>query len=954
MAFKAIYMDFDDKRTELRTSFYYKSGEVDVDGIEVQARNIDLTNATGLAVFRSPAGESIVTALNIEGDIIQFFAPSDKQGVYEYELQVKTEAGVAITATNRYEVLPALRVVVTEGMQDLAHQLAQMLSHLNIKIEQWQLEQDKHMQAELERKNAFEALVQHYSDLVRDNIQRFSNYDARFVVYDARLQTMREDVDAWLALAESIINGKVTEVNNAINTMNANFTNKENELTSKVDASISKNETKTQDCIDDITEALAAGTTDLETKNARKDSFDVTHDVLKTRLDTHEQEIYGQLGEMEKVDFIESTTVQGTQAGVMKNTTLTGQTLVNLLTNGAWSNTGSVTKVSDGKYAFESTTGTGAIYIRNLTSLKPNTTYTFLIEMTVSGTPNNRVYLDRTGSALQAVTYIENSSGSKKIKVTTKAEILESELLIVVARKSDSGGTNEVSNLVLLEGDHTDKPLEFFEGLKSSELETVTTHGENLFDVYRYGEIPATLPYNNEIAKINSDRSFEFTANNASTAGNGLRLIGLTPGKKYKIGGICTNTTLKTHVNVDGDKNWHDQRMTFDIGTKTSKSREITVPNKGELNISFCVDGSGKSLIESFYMYELSSSIPTTYIPYQSSTTSFPAPIILRSLPNGVADTYDFDTQTLTRRCGEVVLNGSASIKHITTHADFHLFEVSVNENAPVITNQKLAFSDRFNSLSQSQFSILVEGVYANASVLGLKILKSKLTTPDVAGFKAWLAQNPTTVVYQLATPTQTLNDAVVLLPEDDYDDYVTDQTPGGILIPGSENDAVIMPGDMLVEVEPRTSKVKVDSLPLSHDYTTTIDVPSVVPVNVSTRLSKGRPNAHAEQIAHVAKKIADFASSIDFTEVNTAISNVAQRVTTLTDTVNTNTQVISTNTNNINTTSSNLATLTNEVKTIVQTSIPSKLDKTLITYGTSNPLDSDGKPDGTLYFKYV
>ncbi|MDK0745657.1 BppU family phage baseplate upper protein [Clostridium perfringens] len=41
-----------------------------------------------------------------------------------------------------------------------------------------------------------------------------------------------------------------------------------------------------------------------------------------------------------------------------------------------------------------------------------------------------------------------------------------------------------------------------------------------------------------------------------------------------------------------------------------------------------------------------------------------------------------------------------------------------------------------------------------NNSVIYFKILKSKLTTPDVNGFKAWLKANPTTIVYQLATPT--------------------------------------------------------------------------------------------------------------------------------------------------------------------------------------------------------
>ena len=37
---------------------------------------------------------------------------------------------------------------------------------------------------------------------------------------------------------------------------------------------------------------------------------------------------------------------------------------------------------------------------------------------------------------------------------------------------------------------------------------------------------------------------------------------------------------------------------------------------------------------------------------------------------------------------------------------------------------------------------------------LYIKLLKSKLETQDVAGFKKWLQSNPVTVVYQLATPT--------------------------------------------------------------------------------------------------------------------------------------------------------------------------------------------------------
>lgn len=47
-----------------------------------------------------------------------------------------------------------------------------------------------------------------------------------------------------------------------------------------------------------------------------------------------------------------------------------------------------------------------------------------------------------------------------------------------------------------------------------------------------------------------------------------------------------------------------------------------------------------------------------------------------------------------------------------------------------------------------------IEGYNVNLNSVRFNILKSKLNTPDIDGFKAWLKANPTTVIYQLATPT--------------------------------------------------------------------------------------------------------------------------------------------------------------------------------------------------------
>lgn len=78
---------------------------------------------------------------------------------------------------------------------------------------------------------------------------------------------------------------------------------------------------------------------------------------------------------------------------------------------------------------------------------------------------------------------------------------------------------------------------------------------------------------------------------------------------------------------------------------------------------------------------------------------------------------------------------------------------------------------NRFNYMNNVSINNI--GIYNN--VWGekphpcIRILKSKLTTPDVEGFKAWLKANPTTIVYQLATPVVEVVDGVIDIDLDTY-----------------------------------------------------------------------------------------------------------------------------------------------------------------------------------------
>lgn len=47
------------------------------------------------------------------------------------------------------------------------------------------------------------------------------------------------------------------------------------------------------------------------------------------------------------------------------------------------------------------------------------------------------------------------------------------------------------------------------------------------------------------------------------------------------------------------------------------------------------------------------------------------------------------------------------------------------------------------------------EGICSTSNGILIRMLKTKLTTPDIQGFKAWLQSNPITIRYQLATPIE-------------------------------------------------------------------------------------------------------------------------------------------------------------------------------------------------------
>lgn len=106
-------------------------------------------------------------------------------------------------------------------------------------------------------------------------------------------------------------------------------------------------------------------------------------------------------------------------------------------------------------------------------------------------------------------------------------------------------------------------------------------------------------------------------------------------------------------------------------------------------------------------------------------------------------------------KMGKVVLDGSSDEgwgMANTQYTDTFSAYIDINNGSKTssLLVNNLQVSDEFRFDTQGIYN---NGSNANSTQLICRILKSSLATTDVNGFKQWLSENPTTVVYELASP---------------------------------------------------------------------------------------------------------------------------------------------------------------------------------------------------------
>lgn len=302
-------------------------------------------------------------------------------------------------------------------------------------------------------------------------------------------------------------------------------------------------------------------------------------------------------------------------------------------------------------------------------------------------------------------------------------------------------------------------------------IETVQDQHGNAKFTFESGEanrlrVTADIPYNDvincQIEEGTQDTPYEPYYDGYKISGKsvGKNLFdGITRNGYYSDGEFKVNSSNlanenpieikpNTYYTGSGDApprmSFYDKDMNF-ISYNPNSSTCLSPSNAKYMNIH--------AMNATYFQIEEGETV-TPYEPYKESNYSYILNEPLRSLPNGVCDEIDLTTGVLTRRVEKVVLDGNADFIHIygeqtDTHVACYVRDINpCNKLGENLICNNFTPKDINNNVNEEGVISWLDGC------IYFRIAKSKLETPDKYGFAKWLQDNPTTVIYELATPT--------------------------------------------------------------------------------------------------------------------------------------------------------------------------------------------------------
>lgn len=329
--------------------------------------------------------------------------------------------------------------------------------------------------------------------------------------------------------------------------------------------------------------------------------------------------------------------------------------------------------------------------------------------------------------------------------------------------------TYSTKNVMLLEGDYTNKPIpQYFESMKSvgqddvngHKIEILSNNGNLWNGEFEVGSLDVNNGTENDNGTNRKRTSYIEIMPNKQCSFKINDFVQVSETDNYNINIHFYDSNKQAILNNLGKANYYyitnGNIFTFTTPTNAKYIRMRTEDNRTLTPLS------------------LTLTYGTTVIATQGKSNkkeiSLNEP--LRGLPNGIRDTIEKinGEWKIVRRCVEVTLNGSETswnrntdfngtevlFFYINTKHSTSLPEGATKSNGNMVHLQCDSFpcyplKDRVNNKNNN-----IEGIiYSDSSnpLIQFHINKSKLASEDPTGFKQWLSQNPTKVVYELVTP---------------------------------------------------------------------------------------------------------------------------------------------------------------------------------------------------------
>lgn len=326
---------------------------------------------------------------------------------------------------------------------------------------------------------------------------------------------------------------------------------------------------------------------------------------------------------------------------------------------------------------------------------------------------------------------------------------------------------------IVFDKEETYIPQKYFEGLKSfgeAEQEgdkhkiSILSNGKNLFDKSQYSDY------------FKGDM-LEFKADGNSRVNNFFYIyIEKNSGSKIIFNGYDSVGRTFTTINqekyyillgLNGDKK--DNKVWGEIILpKNTTCYYSAINEKGDNFVKF------KDI-----QIEIGTS-KTHYEEYKEDKKDILISAPLRSVDDVQDIMYEDNGQVkVDRKLGKYTFTGDEKITKWADSPNACWFTIrnSFKINYGANNSGTELLCDNFRPYNHGEFSAQttinnsVTGITAFEDYFTIRIEKSKLSTQDIDGFKAWLKANPTTIVYQLATPTIEIVENCVDIDLDTFQD---------------------------------------------------------------------------------------------------------------------------------------------------------------------------------------